>query len=282
MGDELYLRCRLGAQGTEAPDAVTLVFRVDGRVVRDLRVPVRIGGPVSVGEYWTPAAPGPHEVACEVNPDRKVEEMVHADNVRQRTVDVRPRGSAAATAPAPKTARPAPPSAAPPAQPVPAAPPPATAAPPAPVAPSAPAPAAPAPKPAPGPATATAGKPDLAIVAVTTAADPGCARKEPVVTVRVTVKNVGAAAFVPRSAAVVEATVKIVGVATLGGRKAVPALAPGASADLEVVARSRASVAGAGGLRYSVVVIVNGDSAVEEVTLDNNGEYVKAAAFPSC
>jgi hypothetical protein len=49
-----------------------------------------------------------------------------------------------------------------------------------------------------------------------------------------------------------------------------------------VVSRGRRPIPNAGGLRYSVVITVNGDGRVEEVTLDNNGEYVKAAAFPRC
>ena len=140
VGDELYIRCRLAAQGAGAPDAVSFVFRVDGTVVRELRVPVRIGAPIAIGEYWTPATPGPHEVACEANPDRKVEEAIYADNLRQRTVEVLPRGSAPAqAAPTPKPVAPPPPSAGP------SVPTPSVAGPPAIVA--APAPAAPAPKP---------------------------------------------------------------------------------------------------------------------------------------
>jgi hypothetical protein len=284
VGAELYLRCRIGAHGSAAPDAVTLLFRVDGAVVREIRVPVRIGAPVSIGEYWTPAAPGAHEVACEVNGDRKTDDSASENNTRRLTVDVRPRGAAVipttatASAPAPatwaaKTARPAPPAAA-------SAPPASTAA--TAATNPAPAPAPPAAKSSSGPGTASTAKPDLAILAVSTAADPGCARKDPAVTVHVTLKNIGEGAFVPRNAAVLEVTAKIVGLAQLAGRKPVPQLAPGATAELDVVAKSRASVAGAAGLRYSVVVIVNGQSAVEEVTLDNNAEYIKAAAFPSC
>ena len=287
VGDELYIRCRLAAQGAGVPDAVSFVFRVDGTVVRELRVPVTIGAPIAIGEYWTPAAAGPHEVACEANPDRKVEEMIHVDNVRKRTVEVYPRGSA--PAPAAPTAKPVappaptPPAAGPSAPAPPAAGPPATAAT---RAPAAPAPKAVAPPPAPAtpPATTSTGtaRPDLEIVAVTTADDPGCGPKEPSLTVRVTVKNVGEAAFVPqRSPAFLEATVKIANQTALAGRKALPQLAPGAVAELEVVARSRLPIPDAGGLRYSVVIIVNGDSKVEEVTLDNNGEYVKAV-FPPC
>jgi hypothetical protein len=313
VGDELYIRCRLGAQGASALDAVSFVFRVDGAVVRELRVPVRIGAPMAIGEYWTPATPGPHEIACEANPDRKVEEALYADNVRQRTVEVRPRGSAAAAAPAP--AAPAPKPVTPPAPTPPstgpstpgaetpgapagkgAVPPPSSASTPAPPAAGPPAtaatptPAAPAPKaiapptPATPPATTPAGtaRPDLAIVAVTTAGDPGCGLKGPAVTVRVTVKNVGEAAFVPpRNPALLETTVKIANQTALAGRRALPQLAPGAVAELEVVARNRLPIPDAGGLRYSVVVIVNGDRKAEEVTLDNNGEYVKAV-FPPC
>jgi hypothetical protein len=247
-----------------------------------------IGAPIAIGEYWTPAAAGPHEVACEANPDRKVEEALYADNVRQRTVEVRPRGSAPASpAPTPTPAAPPAPtqSSTGPSTPAPpAAGPPATAATPAPAAP-APKAAAPPPTPATPPATTSTGtaKPDLEIVAVTTAGDPGCGPKEPSVTVRVTIKNVGEAAFVPpRTPALLEATVKIANQTALAGRKALPQLAPGAVAELEVVARNRLPIPDAGGLRYSVVIIVNGDSKVEEVTLDNNGEYVKAAIFPPC
>jgi hypothetical protein len=300
VGTELYIRCRVTAHGTDALDVVSFVFRVDGSVVRELRLPIGIGAPLAIGEYWTPSTPGAHEIVCEVNPDRKVQETVYADNVRSRTVEVRPKGSVTAATP-PKAARPAPPAipsppaaaptpAFPPAVPTTPSPAPKAAAPPPS---SAPPPAAPvpAPSPTPGPSAAlppraapsAAAKPDLAIVGVKTVADPGCARKEPTVTVHVTVKNVGDAVFVsPRNSALLEATVKIIGVATLAGRKYVPQLPPGASAELDVVARSRGSVAAAGGLRYSVVVIVNGDGQAEEATLDNNGEYVKAAAFPPC
>ena len=101
-------------------------------------------------------------------------------------------------------------------------------------------------------------------------------------TVRVAVKNVGAAAFVPpRNSTLLETTVRIANQTALTGRKAVPQLAPGAVAELEVIARTPLPIPDAGGLRYSVVIIVNGDSKVEEVTLDNNGEYVKAV-FPPC
>ena len=101
-------------------------------------------------------------------------------------------------------------------------------------------------------------------------------------TVRVTVKNVSEAVFVPpRNSAMLETTVKIANQTALAGRKAVPQLAPGAGAELEVIARSRLPIPAAGGQRYSVVIIVNGESKVEEVTLDNNGEYVKAV-FPPC
>jgi hypothetical protein len=248
VGDELYIRCRLTARGTGAPDTVSFVFRVDGSVVRQLTVPVPIGAPVTIGEYWTPAAPGAHEVACEADPDRKAEDAARGDNSQRRSVEVRPKGSAAAAAPVP----------------------------------AAPAPKQATPSPAP-PATApAAGRPDLAIVAVTTAADPGCARKDPSVTVHVTVKNVGETPFVPpRNSALLDITVKVANQPALIGRKAVPQLAPGASAELDVVARNRSPVASAGGLRYAAVIIVNGDSKVEETTLDNNGEYVKAV-FPPC
>jgi hypothetical protein len=292
VGDELYIRCRLAAQGASAPDAVSFVFRVDGTVVRELRVPVRIGAPVAIGEYWTPATPGTHDVACEANPDRKVEEAIYTDNVRQRTVEVRPRGSSPAnvTAPAPAdpTSKPGVPPSTTAARP--SAPAPPIAGPPAA---AAPAPAAPAPKSAgppppttaatpPGTTPAGTAKPDLAIVAVTTAADPGCGPKEPSVTVRVTVKNVGEAVFVPpRNSTLLETTVKIANQTALVGRKAVPPLAPASAAEIEVIARSRQPIPAAGGLRYSVVIILNGDSKVEEVTLDNNGEYVKAV-FPPC
>ncbi len=126
------------------------------------------------------------------------------------------------------------------------------------------------------------GKPDLAIVAVTTVGDPGCGAREPSVTARVTVKNVSEAAFVPsRNPAMLETTVKIANQTALAGRKALPRLEPGAVAELEVAARNRLPIPDAGGHRYSVVIIVNGESRVEEVTLDNNGEYVKAV-FPPC
>jgi hypothetical protein len=102
------------------------------------------------------------------------------------------------------------------------------------------------------------------------------------VTVRVTVKNVGEAVFVPpRNSTLLETTVKIANQTALVGRKAVPPLAPASAAEIEVIARSRQPIPAAGGLRYSVVIILNGDSKVEEVTLDNNGEYVKAV-FPPC
>jgi CARDB protein len=274
VGDELFIRCRLTAQGTGAPDEVSFVFRIDGSVVRELTVPLTMGAPIAIGQYWTPATPGAHDVACEVNPDRKVKEESYADNVRQRTVMVRPRGSTPATATAPSQAAPAPKPVAPP------PPTPPSAAPNAPAPPATGPPASAATPPGMGPAAPA--KPDLAILAVTTIGDPGCGPKEPSLTARVTVKNVGEAVFVPpRNSTLLETTVKIANETTLTGRKAIPQLAPGASAELEVVARSRTPLPDAGGLRYSVVVIVNGDSKVEEVTLDNNGEYVKAV-FPHC
>jgi hypothetical protein len=61
----------------------------------------------------------------------------------------------------------------------------------------------------------------------------------------------------------------------------VPRLAPGAATEIEVVAKRREAAPGAGGLPYSVVLTVNSASKVPEVTLDNNGEYVKAV-FPPC
>jgi hypothetical protein len=218
-------------------------------VIREVDVPVTTGAAIAIGEYWRPAAPGTHAVACEVNPDRAVPEAVYADNVRQRSVTVHPAG-----------AQPAPPTGAPSA----AAPPPAEPR------------AAPAPPPAPG------AKPDLAILAATTVADPGCGPRETTVTVRVTLQNVGLAPFVPpRGAALLEVTARVAPGTTITGRKAVPPLPPGASAEVEVVARDRGPAPDAGGARYSVVVIVNGDRKVEEETLDNNGEYVKAV-FPPC
>jgi hypothetical protein len=270
VGDELYIRCRLAAQGADPPGTVRFVFRVDGTVIRELSVPVTVGAPVAIGEYWKPATPGPHEVACEAGPERKGEEALHTANVRSRTVEVRPRESgpapAAPSPPAPRPVAPAPPTAPPGGPSAPA--PPTAAAPPAPT--------------APGTAPAGPGKPDLAIVAVTTVGDPGCGPKEPSVTARVTVKNVSEAAFVPsRNPAMLETTVKIANQTALGGRKALPRLEPGAVAELEVTARNRLPIPDAGGLRYSVVIIVNGESKVEEVTLDNNGEYVKAV-FPRC
>ena len=53
------------------------------------------------------------------------------------------------------------------------------------------------------------------------------------------------------------------------------------AAETEVVAKSRGAAPGAGGLPYSVVLTVNSESKVPEVTLDDNGEYVKAV-FPGC
>ena len=101
-------------------------------------------------------------------------------------------------------------------------------------------------------------------------------------TARVTVKNVSEAAFVPsRNPAMLETAVKIANQTALAGRTPLPRLGPGDVAELEVVARNRLPIPDAGGLRYSVVIIVNGESRVEEVTLDNNGEYVKAV-FPRC
>jgi hypothetical protein len=205
--------------------------------------------------------PGLHAVACEVNPDRTVPEAVYEDNLRQRTVTVLPAGAASAAPPPPAGAPGA------------TAPPPA-AEPRAPASPRAPEPRAPAPPPG--------AKPDLAVLAATTVADPGCGPRETSVTVRVTLKNVGQAPFVPRrGAALLEVTAKVAPQTTLTGRKAVPPLQPGASVELEVVARDRSPAPDAGGARYSVVVIVNGDRKVEEETLDNNGEYVKAV-FPPC
>ena len=105
-------------------------------------------------------------------------------------------------------------------------------------------------------------------------------------TVQVTVENVGPRVmFVPpRNAKTpLEATVqdREPDHAHRDGRP-YPQLAPGASRHqaVEVVARNRGTLPDAGGLRVSVVVTVNGDSKVPEVTLDNNGEYVKAV-FPA-
>ena len=255
VGEELYIRCRLAAQGSDPPGTVRFVFRVDGTVIRELSVPVTVGAPIAIGEYWKPATAGPHEVACEAGPERKGDAALHVDHARRRTVEVRPRGSA----PAPPSGPGAPGAPAPPAA-------------------AAPAPAAPA---APAPGTGPA-KPDLAIVAVTTVGDPGCGPREPSVTARVTVKNVSEAAFVPsRNPAMLETAIKIANQTALAGRTPLPRLGPGDVAELEVVARNRLPIPDAGGLRYSVVIIVNGESRVEEVTLDNNGEYVKAI-FPRC
>jgi hypothetical protein len=234
VGDELYIRCLLSAQAPGVADTVSFVFRVEGTVIREVRVPVGSGAPVAIGEYWTPRTPGLYRVTCEVNPDRQIEESTYRDNVGQRVVEV------LASAPRP------PPAAAPP------------------------------------PTTSPAALPDLAIVTAATVADPGCGPGEPSVTAQVTVKNVGPAAFTPpRSASLLEVTVKIANGTTLLGRSAVPPLAPGESVEIEVAARSRTALPDAGGLRYSAVAIVNGTRQAEEVTLNNNGEYVKSA-FPRC
>jgi hypothetical protein len=256
-------------------------------VLRELRLPVQAGGSLAVGEYWTPVETGPHEIACEVNPGRQPPEQVYTDNVRSRSVDVRPKGAPRPAAPAPAAATvPAPATPAPPASvpPVAAAPAPEAAVKPAPPALAAPAPS-PAAAPPAGPAAPAApgAKPDLAIVAVKTAAEPNCDSRDPSVTVHAVVKNVGAVAYAPtRAPALLEATVTMPNDTSLIGRRPVPRLEPGASAELEVVSRGRRPIPNAGGLRYSVVITVNGDGRVEEVTLDNNGEYVKAAAFPRC
>jgi len=295
VGTELYIRCRVSALGADVPSSVSLVFRVDGSIVRELSVPVSLGAQLPVGEYWTPSQPGPHEIGCEVNPDRKIEEQVYTDNAQTRTLEVRPKGSTPAPAPpAARVARATPPSASsagatpPPTSPVSAAPAPAAtphaAAPP----PSA-TPASPAPAHAPPPGVTAAlppssiAKPDLAIVKVQTSGEPSCDSRDPKVTVRVTVKNLGPGAYAPtRSPALLEATVKMPNDAALVGRMPVPRLEPGGSIELEVVSRGRRPIPNAGGQRYSVVITVNGDGRVEETTLDNNGEYVKAAAFPRC
>ena len=113
---------------------------------------------------------------------------------------------------------------------------------------STPGPGAPgAPPPAPPPVPA---KPDLAILAATTVADPGCGPREPTVTVRVTLKNVGQAPFgaAPRPAALLEATAKVAPRTTLDGPEGrAPAPARGRAVELEVVARDRSPAPDAGG-----------------------------------
>jgi hypothetical protein len=265
VGEELFISCQLAAQGADAPGYVRFVFRVDGKVVRQLSVTVEAGTRITLGEYWTPGASGAHEIGCETQPGPR--------HVRTRTIKVVSRVPTPAIAAPPSPSGPAPKAATPPR--------PATSAPRAAAAAALPvSPATPAPMPATPPAPMA--KPDLEISRATTIADPGCGPKEPRVTVRATVKNVGQVAFVPpRNSTLLEATVKIANETTLTGRTAVPRLAPGATAELEVVARSPGALPDAGGLRYSVVVAVNGESKVPEVTLDNNGEYVKAV-FPGC
>ncbi|HEY7601314.1 MAG TPA: CARDB domain-containing protein [Methylomirabilota bacterium] len=312
MGEELFIGCRLSARGAEDPGHVRVLFRVGGTVIRELRVVVTPGTPVTFGEHWTPRTAGAHEVGCEVLPEPRSADTSRGDNVRKRTVKVVSRDPGpAVAAPAPKRATPSPRPAPPtpgvaaaaqpdsPASPDAPVPEPATPGPPAPsasgpgavaqrgtAAPPAPAPPAPAP---PGPVAAKRGtaaapeaRPDLEITRATTVADPGCGQKSPVVTVRATVRNVGEAAFVPPgSMALAEATVRIANQGTLTGRTTVPRLAPGAATEIEVVAKRREAPPGAGGLPYSVVLTVNSASKVPEVTLDNNGEYVKAV-FPPC
>ena len=200
VGEELYIRCRLTARGSDPPGTVRVVFRVDGTVIRELSVPVTVGAPIAIGEYWKPATAGPHEVACEAGPERKGDAALHVDHARRRIVK-----SAERMPPAPPSGPGAPGAPAPPA-----------AAAPAPVAPAAPAPGT-------GPA-----KPDLAIVAVTTVGDPGCGPREPSVTARVTVKNVSEAAFVPsRKPAMLETAVKIANQTALAGRTPLPGWGPG-------------------------------------------------------
>lgn len=290
VGEELFIWCRLTGQGAEVPGNVRFVFRVDGTVIRELRVAVPAGAPITIGEYWTPRTAGSYEVGCEVHPESRHADTTREDNVRKRTIEIASGTPGPAVAlpvvPAPKRTTPprpttpAPGSAAGPPDPLvsPAAPVLKPAAPP-PPAPTPPGPGAASPR---GTASALPARPDLEITGATTVADPGCGPKEPIVTVRATVKNVGEAAFVPPGrATLVEATVKIANQTTLTGRTTVPRLAPGAAAEIEVVAKSRGTVPDAGGLRYSVVITVNSESKVPEVTLDNNGEYVKAV-FPGC
>ena len=90
----------------------------------------------------------------------------------------------------------------------------------------------------------------------------GLRAKEPTVTVRVTVKNVGEAVFVPpRNSAVARGHGEDRRtVATLAGRKAVPAARAGGQRGARGRRAEPRERRRRGGLRYSVVVIVNGDA----------------------